>query len=380
MALGWSLVFLAVGVALLVKGANFLVDNAVAIARRLKIPVIIIGLTIVSFGTSLPEFIIDLAGIISGNGELALGNIIGSNITNVLLILGLSAIIFPLVIKKTTFKFDLPFAILVQLVLLLLVADHWPFATKGNFLNRADGLILLMMCAIFIFYTLWTVTHKKIIEPTSQFCRLVQKTCYAQNSDLTKNQICQKSGFVCKPIRHSKTIKKQSAMLKKHHLQIFRHQKIIKNIGLMIVGLVGLVVGGELVIVGAEAIAIKFGISKTIIGLTIVSLGTSLPELVTSVVAALKKHADIIVGNVVGSGILNVTWILGLSAILKPVVIVTDLKLEFLLNIGVMVLIYIFALIAPKNTHVITRCEGWILLIMYFAYIGFTFYQAMGNF
>jgi cation:H+ antiporter len=247
------------GFALLIGGADLLVRGASSLAIRMQVPEIVIGLTVVAFGTSTPELVVNLVSALKGSTGIAFGNVIGSNIFNILGILGISALIWPLDVKKATTWNEIPFALLTSFVLLILDNDNWFLSGAQNLLTRGDGLILLGFFAIFLVYT-----HK-----------------------LSKQGSDSESSSKLYPL--------------------------LPSLGFIIAGLAGLVIGGNMVVGSAVKLARLIGLSEAVIGLTIVAIGTSLPELSTSIVAALKKKPDIAVGNVIGSNIFNLLFIMGIT-------------------------------------------------------------------
>lgn len=306
-----------VGFAILIKGADLLVDGSASIAKKLKIPAIVIGLTIVAFGTSMPELVVNIFASAQGNTGLAIGNILGSNIANILLILGISAIIFPLAVKKHTTWKEIPLSLLAALVVGILANDILIDKTGTSALTRVDGLILISFFIIFVAYIVGIA----------------------------------KEGF-------------------------FEQKTEIKEIGTgrsffyVLLGLAGLTLGGKWIVDGAVQIATVFGISQSLIGLTIVAVGTSLPELATSAVAAYKKNADIAVGNVVGSNIFNLFWVLGISSIIRPLPFQPVMNID----IGMVVLasLALFAFMFIGKERFIERWQGVFFIITYFAYIIFS--------
>lgn len=313
-----SIVSILLGFVLLIKGAGFLVDGAAAIAKRLKISDLVIGLTIVAFGTSAPELVVSLISAAHGSSDLVLGNIIGSNLSNTLLILGVAAIIYPLTVKVGTSYREIPLCILATLALTILVNDFVLVGQPLSFLSRADGLILLLFFAIFLYYTFGI---SKVSGDTGE------------------------------------------------KLDLEKKQKTWKSIVLIIGGLIGLTVGGKLIVSGAVDIATLFGLSEYLIGLTILAIGTSLPELATAVVAALKKREEIAIGNILGSNIFNIFGILGITSLVSPVTFNTSLNFDVLLLLGVTVLLFLFMFIGKK--HTLAKVEGSIFCLIYAAYIVF---------
>lgn len=309
------LLFIA-GFFLLIKGADILVDGASSLAHKLRISTIVIGLTIVAFGTSAPEFIVNIFASAQGNTEIAIGNILGSNIANILLILGISAIIYPLVTKKNTVWKEIPLSLLAALIMGVLANDRLIDGDAFSGLTRIDGIVLLGFFIIFLYYTFG----------------ISQATGDTPDIDI-------------------------------------RQMSHTKSVAFIIGGLVGLVIGGKWIVDGAVKIAELFNVSQSLIGLTIVAVGTSLPELATSAVAAYKKQTDIAVGNVVGSNIFNIFWILGMSALIRPLPFDNHSNPDILMTILASVILFAIMFIGQKRT--IERWQGVLMIMIYIGYIGF---------
>jgi cation:H+ antiporter len=261
-----SVVLFIIGLVLLVVGSNWLVDGASSVARRFNISDLVIGLTIVAFGTSSPELVVNLIASFNGNTDIAIGNVIGSNVFNILVILGLTAVVAPVAVKSTTTWKEIPFSILAVFVMALMANDILLDGYSVAEISRIDGLVLLSFFLIFMAYTFALAMH---------------------DDPLIDNPPA-KMGLP-------------------------------KSLLLIMLGLVGLFFGGKFIVEGAIDIARALGISESVIGLTVVAAGTSMPELATSVVAAFKKNSDIAIGNVVGSNIFNIFLVLGLSATIRPI-------------------------------------------------------------
>lgn len=310
------------GFVFLIKGADLLVEGSSNIARKYNVSQMIIGLTIVSFGTSLPELLVNINASVTGNPELAIGNIFGSNIANILLILGVSALITPLPITKNIYFSEIPFS-LVATLLVGFLANASLFTDENTLaLSRLDGAILLVFFILFMGY-IYAVFKSDKLE--------------SENHAIEPNQTFGKS-----------------------ILYVF-------------IGLIGLYFGGEWVVNGAILVAKQFGLSQTFIGLTVVAIGTSLPELFTSAVAAFKKNTDIAVGNVVGSNIFNLLWILGVSAIIRP------LPFDVASNTDIVMIIFssallIFAVAVGKGARIV-RWEGLLFIGVYISYIVYLIYR-----
>lgn len=305
------------GFILLIKGADWLVSGASSLAYRFGVSALVVGLTIVAFGTSAPELIVSLLASINGNTEIAIGNIVGSNIANILLILGISAIIYPLTVQNSTVWKEIPFALLAVLVLFLITNDQFIDGASMSMISRIDGLVLIAFFAIFLYYIFGTAfqgNKQKSVE---------------QNADFVPSRVT---------------------------LQI-------------IGGLIGLVVGGKWIVDGAITFAGSLGVSESLIGLTIVAVGTSLPELATSAVAAYKKNVDIAIGNIVGSNIFNVFWILGISAFITPLPFTASSNIDVLVAIGATLLLF-FALFVGRK-HTIEKWQGVGFILLYIIYVAY---------
>ena len=310
-----SLLLFFAGMALLIAGSNWLVDGAASLARRFNISDLVIGLTVVAFGTSSPELIVNLFASFNNNTDIAIGNVVGSNIFNTLVILGLTAIVAPIAVKSTTVWKEIPFSILAVLVMAFMANDMLIDGKFKDIISRIDGFILLSFFSIFMAYTF----------------------ALAKSSGPLKEVTALEMG-------------------------------IFKAIVLVITGLAGLFFGGKFLVDGAVEIARYLGISEAVIGLTVVAAGTSMPELATSIVAAFKKKSDIAIGNVVGSNIFNVFFVLGISASIRPIPLARDnssnFDMFFLIIMSVLLLIFVF----PGKEKKINRLEGTIFFLAFVAY------------
>lgn len=308
-------VLLIAGFVILIKGADWLVDGASAIAKKFKISELVIGLTIVSFGTSAPELFVNLFASLQGNSQIAIGNILGSNIANILLILGVCALIYPLrVTKGTTFK-EIPLSLLAAVMVWIMASDKLLDGMSFNELTRTDGLALLGFFAIFMFYVF----------------SIAKKETDTGSVSSAKNMSFLKSSLY------------------------------------IILGLAGLVIGGKWIVDGAVTLATAWGVSQSLIGLTVVAIGTSLPELATSAMAAYKKNADIAVGNIVGSNIFNIFWILGLSSVIKPLPFDGQNSVDLGMTVIATLLLFVWMFVGKK--HVLQAWQGMFFLMIYAVYI-----------
>ena len=316
-----NILLIALGFALLVKGADFLVDGASGVAKRFHIPEIIIGLTIVSIGTSMPELFVSITSAIDGYSDMAIGNVIGSNLCNLLLILGISAAINPIIFKKETKLIEIPICIGTSIVLLIL-------ANIGNSISRIDAIILIALFIAFICYTIMIAKKGEDFDEISE----------------EEKQRSAEEG---------------------------KKRKIIVNIIYIIVGIIALKIGGDLVVEHSEKIAKMFNVSDKIIGLTIVAIGTSLPELVTSVTAALKKNSDIAIGNIIGSNIFNMLLIIGAAAAISPMNYNTSYNLQMGILIVATIVLGIFPYTDRKDEMTISN--GITYLMLYALYMAMLF-------
>lgn len=313
-----SILFLIIGFLILIKGADFLVDGAVSVAAKYKVAPIVIGLTIVAFGTSAPELAVNVFSSLEGNTSLALGNVLGSNILNILLILGISSMIYPLTTKQNTVWKEIPFSLLAAVTIFVMANDKLISGESATYINMSEGIILLFFFVIFLYYTFG-----------------ISKVEGDGDDIEIKNYTMKKSVF------------------------------------LIVAGLTGLVLGGKWIVDGAITIATAFNLSQEIIGLTIIALGTSLPELATSVIAATKKQTDIAIGNVVGSNIFNIFFILGISALINPLEINTIENTNIDLGMTIFASLILFVLLFIGKRHVIEKSQGLFMVITYLAYVGF---------
>lgn len=302
----WSVVLLVVGFVLLIKGADFFVEGSSSVAKMLKVPSIIIGLTIVAMGTSLPECAVSITASLTNNNALAVSNAVGSNIFNLMVVCGFCALFNPLAVEKSTLKKEFPFSMVCAI--LLLVCGY-----AAMELGRVDGLILL---AVFVCFLVWMVTSA------------LKARANAGDEE-------------------------------------YEVLPVWKCIVFIIGGIIAIKFGGDFVVDGASTIAAKMGLSQNLIGLTIVACGTSLPELVTSVVAARKNELDMALGNVIGSNIFNILFVLGIAASISPIAFITENIIDIAILIAMSVLVWIFAWTKQK----LDKTEGAIMLLLYAAYL-----------
>jgi len=310
------------GFVVLIKGADWLVAGSAAIAKKNNISNLVVGLTIVSMGTSMPELIVNVLASSKDVSQIAIGNILGSNIANILLILGVAAFIYPIVIKQSTVFYEIPYSIIALLLVTFLANSNF-LGSNPNAIHQTDGIILMAFFGLFIAYIIKLAKNGKadILDEVP-------------SAEITT----------------------------------------IKSVFMVVFGMVGLFFGGQWVVDGAIVAANHFGLSEAFIGLTVVAIGTSLPELVTSAVAAYKKNTDIAMANVIGSNIFNLLWVLGISAIIKPVEFDPKLNVDVFILVGASCLI-LFSLVTGKVKNQMGKPTGIFFLILYVAYISFLIYR-----
>ena len=321
--------FIIIGVALVIWGADRLTEGASSLARGMRVPEIVIGLTIVAAGTSAPELFVSLVSALKGTSDLAVGNVIGSNVFNTLLIVGCSAAVAPIAVAPNTVKKDIPFAIVASLMFFILCFDDMSSPHLwGNEITRQDGLILLVGFLAFMFYTF----------------RM------AINSGELK---LREEELGVEPVKEPRD-----------------YSHLWRNLAWIVIGLACLIGGSNLFVDSATHVAHRFGIRQSIVGLTIVAGGTSLPELATSVVAAYKGRSAIAIGNVIGSNVFNILLIVGVTAVIHPLrimgITIVDLMV-MLISIGLM---WLFAI----TKYYVSRREGWLLILSFVAYMGWLIY------
>jgi cation:H+ antiporter len=309
-----NLLLLLTGFVPLLYGANLLVDSASSLAKRLNVPTIIIGLTIVAFGTSAPELTINIFASLKGNSDIVLGNIVGSNIFNIAGIIGLSAIVYPLAVNKKTTWIEIPLCLLSALVIFVIASDGFIDGDKTSVIKRTDGIILLLFFIIFIGYIINFMLSSSNKEEAS--------------------------------------IKQQSVLL---------------SVVFIVIGLALLILGGRVIVTFAIKLAQQIGLSERIIALTIVSIGTSFPELAINLIAAKKRNIDLAIGNIVGSNIFNAFFILGISAVINPVFVQERSFFDLCVNLLISFLLFLF--IFTGKGRKIDRREGIIFVILYVGYI-----------
>mgnify|MGYP000783033485 FL=1 len=315
-ALPLAILFLVIGFVFLVKGADIFVEGSSSIAKKFKVPSIIIGLTIVAMGTSLPEAAVSVTASIANKNALAVSNVIGSNIFNLMMVIGVCAIMTPVAVNKATLKRDFPFSVICA-ILLLVLGLIGPMS-----LGHADGVIFLILFA----------------------------------------------GFIGLMIRSAMKASKEGNAVASEEIEAAEEIKIMpvwKSLLFIVIGAVGIIIGGDVVVDSASNIAAKFGMSQTLIGLTIVSVGTSLPELVTSIVAARKNEVDMALGNAIGSNIFNILFVLGIAGAISPMAFLTENVIDIVILLVFSLIVWLFAWTKKE----IKRGEGLIMVLLYVLYV-----------
>lgn len=322
-------VILIIGFILLIKGADFFVDGSCSVAKKLKVPTMIIGLTIVAMGTSAPECAVSISASVQGSNALSVSNVIGSNIFNLMIVIGVCALFVPIAVDDRTLRKEFPFSILVAGIMLLFCADTvvrgiFSDASIQNELSRLDGLIFIIIFMIFLYW---------MVRSALQARKKGMESEYEIEAEEEGEQYKTLSGVQC----------------------------VIYILG----GLVAIVIGGDMVVDAAKEIALRFGMSETLIGLTVVAFGTSLPELVTSIVAARKNEVDMALGNVIGSNIFNILLVAGAASMVHPILITGEAMIDLIVLIVMSAVVLLFA----WHKKQIGRSEGIFMIVAYALYI-----------
>lgn len=335
-----NIVLLVLGVIIVLKGADWLTDGAVNIATRFGVSQMVIGLTIVAMGTSMPEFCVSMVSALKGTPDLAVGNVVGSNTLNTLLIVGCSALVAPIMVKRSSVKRDIPFAVVASLLMLLFCLD--------GAIGRVDAAVFFAGFCLFMFVTL------KYAKTTEEHAATVATSGAATTTAISEASTSQASSSEASSSETSAPKASQAS-----------GTSMLKAVVMLIVGLLCLIAGSNMFVDNASFVASSLGVSDAVIGLTIVAGGTSLPELATSMVSAKKGNSDIAIGNVIGSNVFNILMIIGITGLVKPMHIAGITTLDLIIMLASMLLMWFFC----RTTYKVKRWEGAVLTIVYLAYL-----------
>ncbi len=344
-----NIVLLVLGVIIVLKGADWLTDGAVNIATRFGVSQMVIGLTIVAMGTSMPEFCVSMVSALKGTPDLAVGNVVGSNTLNTLLIVGCSALVAPIMVKRSSVKRDIPFAVVASLLMLLFCLD--------GAIGRVDAAVLFAGFCLFMFVTL------KYAKTTEEHAAAVatsgaaMATAAAASTSQASSSEASSSGTSAPEASSSETSAPEASQAS--------GTSMLKAVVMLVVGLLCLIAGSNMFVDNASFVASSLGVSDAVIGLTIVAGGTSLPELATSMVSAKKGNSDIAIGNVIGSNVFNILMIIGITGLVKPMHIAGITTLDLIMMLASMLLMWFFC----RTTYKVKRWEGAVLTIVYLAYL-----------
>ncbi len=351
-----NIVLLVLGVIIVLKGADWLTDGAVNIATRFGVSQMVIGLTIVAMGTSMPEFCVSMVSALKGTPDLAVGNVVGSNTLNTLLIVGCSALVAPIMVKRSSVKRDIPFAVVASLLMLLFCLD--------GAIGRVDAAVLFAGFCLFMFVTL------KYAKTTEEHAAAVatsgaaMATAAAASTSVSETPTSQTSAPEASTSQPSSSEASSSETSASEASQA-SGTSMLKAIVMLVVGLLCLIAGSNMFVDNASFVASSLGVSDAVIGLTIVAGGTSMPELATSMVSAKKGNSDIAIGNVIGSNVFNILMIIGITGLVKPMHIAGITTLDLIMMLASMLLMWFFC----RTTYKVKRWEGAVLTIIYLAYL-----------
>lgn len=345
-----NIVLLVLGVIIVLKGADWLTDGAVNIATRFGVSQMVIGLTIVAMGTSMPEFCVSMVSALKGTPDLAVGNVVGSNTLNTLLIVGCSALVAPIMVKRSSVKRDIPFAVVASLLILLFCLD--------GAIGRVDAAVLFAGFCLFMFVTL------KYAKTTEGPAAAVATSGAATTTAISEASTSQASSSEASSSETSAPEASSSETSAPEASQA-SGTSMLKAVVMLVVGLLCLIAGSNMFVDNASFVASSLGVSDAVIGLTIVAGGTSLPELATSMVSAKKGNSDIAIGNVIGSNVFNILMIIGITGLVKPMHIAGITTLDLIMMLASMLLMWFFC----RTTYKVKRWEGAVLTIVYLAYL-----------
>ena len=345
-----NIVLLVLGVIIVLKGADWLTDGAVNIATRFGVSQMVIGLTIVAMGTSMPEFCVSMVSALKGTPDLAVGNVVGSNTLNTLLIVGCSALVAPIMVKRSSVKRDIPFAVVASLLMLLFCLD--------GAIGRVDAAVLFAGFCLFMFVTL------KYAKTTEEHAAAVATSGAATTTGISEASTSQASSSEASSSETSAPEASSSETSAQEASQA-SGTSMLKAVVMLVVGLLCLIAGSNMFVDNASFVASSLGVSDAVIGLTIVASGTSMPELATSMVSAKKGNSDIAIGNVIGSNVFNILMIIGITGLVKPMHIAGITTLDLIMMLASMLLMWFFC----RTTYKVKRWEGAVLTIIYLAYL-----------
>ena len=351
-----NIVLLVLGVIIVLKGADWLTDGAVNIATRFGVSQMVIGLTIVAMGTSMPEFCVSMVSALKGTPDLAVGNVVGSNTLNTLLIVGCSALVAPIMVKRSSVKRDIPFAVVASLLMLLFCLD--------GAIGRVDAAVLFAGFCLFMFVTLkyakTTEEHAATVA-TSGAAMATAAVASTSVSEAPTSQTSAPEASTSQPSSSEASSSETSAQ----EASQASGTSMLKAVVMLVVGLLCLIAGSNMFVDNASFVASSLGVSDAVIGLTIVAGGTSMPELATSMVSAKKGNSDIAIGNVIGSNVFNILMIIGITGLVKPMHIAGITTLDLIMMLASMLLMWFFC----RTTYKVKRWEGAVLTIIYLAYL-----------
>ena len=345
-----NIVLVVLGVIIVLKGADWLTDGAVNIATRFGVSQMVIGLTIVAMGTSMPEFCVSMVSALKGTPDLAVGNVVGSNTLNTLLIVGCSALVAPIMVKRSSVKRDIPFAVVASLLMLIFCLD--------GAIGRVDAAVLFAGFCLFMFVTL------KYAKTTEGPAASVATNGAATATAISEASTSQASSSEASSSETSAPEASSSETSAPKASQA-SGTSMLKAVVMLVVGLLCLIAGSNMFVDNASFVASSLGVSDAVIGLTIVAGGTSLPELATSMVSAKKGNSDIAIGNVIGSNVFNILMIIGITGLVKPMHIAGITTLDLIMMLASMLLMWFFC----RTTYKVKRWEGAVLTIVYLAYL-----------
>lgn len=351
-----NIVLLVLGVIIVLKGADWLTDGAVNIATRFGVSQMVIGLTIVAMGTSMPEFCVSMVSALKGTPDLAVGNVVGSNTLNTLLIVGCSALVAPIMVKRSSVKRDIPFAVVASLLMLLFCLD--------GAIGRVDAAVLFAGFCLFMFVTLKYAKTTEEHAATVATSGAAMATAAASSTSVSETPTSQTSAPEASTSQPSSSEASSSETSAPEASQA-SGTSMLKAVVMLVVGLLCLIVGSNMFVDNASFVASSLGVSDAVIGLTIVAGGTSLPELATSMVSAKKGNSDIAIGNVIGSNVFNILMIIGITGLVKPMHIAGITMLDLIMMLASMLLMWFFC----RTTYKVKRWEGAVLTIVYLAYL-----------